>query len=529
MNYMDYIKIKYLFWREEKSMDNIEKQKNVDDATLSYKDNVSNANINTNQASQNNQNNIKVEEKNPVVEEKEMDKSESDLVNLSALVDEPSKEIDDGKKEEKDREEEEKRKEAREYALKKENLIKQLEIKQGIKREDIVDISLLKQEEKEKIKALYPYQLIDDDKDLFVVETRDKDGNPVVGVYTEDGNVVQEQLEINKEGEIASKKEIKKMQKEKDKEAKKKEALEEEEDLNSLEEDEQQELAENEIESSEFGKDIDTNSIRLFRKDNPLYKSNPELRTHYNGIAVARKNDGQYIALIRDLKGNWQKMGETNGKKPVSQQITIDDRYGNSQDFTGKSLYMMQVNINGGPNTLGSYFAFQQEGNKSEYNVSYLRQFTDGTYNGSVMQLQGRYKVDRENNEQIENRDNTSVNTTDRKLEQDYKDKEGNISELNANIIDDNGNKTLIEKQNRFIAQYFPKIAETDYNKARQCASHMVDLTEGRNAVPESVAYDMVMKEIAENNQEKEIPEEEQKTLFDGHDGEHRRGPLDNQ
>ena len=52
-------------------MDNIEKQKNVDDATLSYKDNVSNANINTNQASQNNQNNIKVEEKNPVVEEKE--------------------------------------------------------------------------------------------------------------------------------------------------------------------------------------------------------------------------------------------------------------------------------------------------------------------------------------------------------------------------------------------------------------------------------------------------------------------------
>jgi hypothetical protein len=72
-----------------------------------------------------------VEGKNSVVKEKEAD---SDLVNLSSLVEEPSKEIDDNKKDEKDREDEKKKKEAIEYALKKENLIKQLEIKQGIKR-----------------------------------------------------------------------------------------------------------------------------------------------------------------------------------------------------------------------------------------------------------------------------------------------------------------------------------------------------------------------------------------------------------
>ena len=401
-------------------MDNIEKQKNIDDAALSYRDNVANVNINgnTNQITQNN--NI-VGGKESIINERGIDDADKDLVNLSSLVDEPSKEIDENKKSEIDKEKEKKKKEAIEYAQKKENLIKQLEIKQGIKREDIVDISLLKDEEKERIKALYPYQLIEDDKDLFVVETRDKDGNPVVGVYTEDGNVVQEQLDINKEGEIASKKEIKKQQKEGDKEKEKEEKEElEEEKMDSLGESEQQELAENEIENSEFGNDIDKNTIRLFRNDNPLYKSNPELRKNYNGIAIARKNDGQFVALARDLQGNWQKMGETNGKTQVSQQVSIDDRFGNSQDFTGKSLYMMKVDINGGPNTLGSYFAFQQEGNKSEYNVSYLRQFTDGTYNGSVMQLQGRSKVDRENNEQIENRDNTSVNNTDIRLDDDF-------------------------------------------------------------------------------------------------------------
>ena len=496
-------------------MDNIEKQKNVDDATLSYKDNVSNANIgaNTNQTTQGDN---KVEEINSAVKEREVDENDKDLVNLSSLVEEPSKEIDENKKDEKDREEEEKKKEAREYALKKENLIKQLEIKQGIKREDIVDISLLKNEEKEKIKALYPYQLIDDDKDLFVVETRDKDGNPVVGVYTEDGNVVQEQLDINREGEIASKKEIKKQQKEKDKEARKDGLEEEEEDLDELGEDEQQKQVEKEIGNSEFGEDIDLNTVRLFRNDNPLYKSNPELRTRFKGIAIARKNDGQFVALARDLQGNWQKMGETNGKTQVSQQVSIDDRFGNSQDYTGKALYMMKVDINGGPNTLGSYFAFQQEGNKTEYNVSYLRQFTDGTYNGSVMHLQGRSKVDRENNEQIENRDNTSVSNTDKRL-----------NELSTSIIDDIGNQTLIEKQNRFLTQYFSNMAETNYDLAKKCAIHMVDLTEGRNAVSESLAYDMTMKEVAEIQEKVEIPEEEQKTLFSDHDGEHRRGPND--
>ena len=85
----------------------------------------------------------------------------------------------------------------------------------------------------------------------------------------------------------------------------------------------------------------------------------------------------------------------------------------------------------------------------------------------------------------------------------------------------------MIEKQNRFIKQYFSNMAETNYDLAKKCAIHMVDLTEGRNAVSETLAYDMTMKEVAENHKEVVIPEEEQKTLYSDHNGEHKRSPYD--